>query len=788
MSDDSSSEDDLSSLITEQHKYFGNVKNTSKLQILNSRNAVTNRVDVVSPLSNRTAAALDTFHGTILSWSLQYVKQSQATLPEVPTSFSSPSHYIAVYSCFVLEECRMVLKKGIGQQRDSWRSRTKTKLLEVQRVDDFIYLHFDINNGSDGFEQGDIVLISPSKSPESNDGGLCHFACVHQSQPTVIFKTASAYQQEFSSTSSYFLLKVDTVIPSTREFKAVHSIGQLRLAPFILDPPAAVDNQQGLLSHFSPRGIPSSLRERLDVLFNESQRAAIEGCASNKGFSLVQGPPGTGKTSTIVGILSTLFYPRCPEDPRGFKKPHVLVCAPSHAAVDELARRITSELPRILQDSFSVPSLIRVGPTELISPSIHAVTLDQITAARLSRMDRRPQGESDMQRLRVSILNDADIVCCTLSGSGMDMFQQLSHGFDVVVIDESAQAVELSCIIPLAYNASHCILVGDPKQLPATVLSTVAVSKSYDRSLFERLQDSGAYPVFLLDIQYRMHPDIRSFPSLMFYDNALRDGKPLSEFSTDKYKFLENCSFGPYIFFDLLLSNESRSASNQTSYRNVQEAQAAVNWVQKLLKNYPAYNFTNAIGILTPYKAQQLELQKQFAAVHDARLRDSVEVNVVDAFQGREKDIIVFSCVRANEGRGVGFLSDVRRMNVALTRARASLVVFGNSDCLNTNPYWNELIDDTKRRGKYVAINRVDFAVDEYSSLGEQKLLTHDETVLEGCQHKARKLQPLKRQRSNSLIHLSPASACVKVSRLRSLSESEQQQQQKRSKVIWELE
>ncbi|KAI9032126.1 AAA domain-containing protein [Hyaloraphidium curvatum] len=256
---------------------------------------------------------------------------------------------------------------------------------------------------------------------------------------------------------------------------------------------------------------------------------------------------------------------------------------------------------------------------------------------------------------RVRILEEADAVLCTLSASGQDMFPQLSQAFQTVIIDEAAQAVELSALIPLKYGAVRCVLVGDPQQLPPTVLSRHAIDLSYEQSLFERLRSAGHYS-HLLSIQYRMHPDISVFPSTFFYESRLQDGPGLS-LSTRRewHEWL-----GPYVFFCV----EGREASSGHSLYNAREADAAVALVDSLLNRYLRLNFSSRIGIVSPYKKQVGEIKRRLRERYGKDVLNYLDVNSVDGFQGQEKDIIIFSCVRAGSDRGIGFLKDLRRLNV----------------------------------------------------------------------------------------------------------------------------
>lgn len=306
---------------------------------------------------------------------------------------------------------------------------------------------------------------------------------------------------------------------------------------------------------------------------------------------------------------------------------------------------------------------------------------------------------ADLERKRVqqAILNEAHIICGTLSGSGHDMFQKLDIEFETVIVDEAAQCVEMEVLIPLKYGCAKCILVGDPKQLPPTVFSKLAAKYSYEQSLFVRMQGNRPQDVHLLDTQYRMHPEISLFPSKSFYDGKLLDGPDMAKLRVAPWH--TEALLGPYRFFDV--QGQHSAAPKGHSLINVAEIDVALQLVEKLTASVPTYNFKGKIGIITPYKSQLRELKERFSRHYGKSVLDSIDFNTTDAFQGRESEVIIFSCVRAAPSGGVGFLSDVRRMNVGLTRAKSSLFVLGNSESLMRGEFWKKMIDDAKARDRH---------------------------------------------------------------------------------------
>ena len=327
--------------------------------------------------------------------------------------------------------------------------------------------------------------------------------------------------------------------------------------------------------------------------------------------------------------------------------------------------------------------------------------------------------EINRRRVQQEILNGAHVICATLSGSGHEMFQNLSIEFETVVIDEAAQSIELSALIPLKYGCSKCIMVGDPKQLPPTVLSREAARFQYEQSLFVRMQTNHPSDVHLLDTQYRMHPEISLFPSKTFYDGKLLDGANMAQLRRQPW---HTCRIlGPYRFFDV--QGTQQSALRGHSLINFAEIEVALRLFGRLVSDYNGYDFKQKVGIITPYKSQLRELRARFAREYGDAIFSTIEFNTTDAFQGRESEIIIFSCVRASSTKGIGFLADIRRMNVGLTRAKSSLWVLGNSQSLVRGEFWARLIKDAKSRECYTSGDLLTMLREPLQQLGGESSL-----------------------------------------------------------------
>ena len=330
-----------------------------------------------------------------------------------------------------------------------------------------------------------------------------------------------------------------------------------------------------------------------------------------------------------------------------------------------------------------------------------------------------------VDRLRLSFLNEAHIVFSTLSGAGLALLSStLSHPFSTLLIDEAAQATELSTLVSFRHNLPHVILIGDPKQLPATVFlqKETRDRQAIERSLFQRLQSAG-HPVLPLLTQYRMHSEVRSFPSRFFYDNALMDGANVTSGSYQR-PYHAHPLLRPFVWLDVRAREYERLGEADDlrqlkerfvmerggrSSGNVVEAAFVVRLVERVLSLYGVDIAASGIGVITFYQQQKRLIEQMLAAQLPAGTL--VEVSTVDGFQGREKDVIIVSCVRQGKGgggsaskggraRSIGFVSDVRRMNVALTRGKYGMWVVGDVEVLSGgSEEWAALAADARRRG-----------------------------------------------------------------------------------------
>lgn len=424
---------------------------------------------------------------------------------------------------------------------------------------------------------------------------------------------------------------------------------------------------------------------------NESQIQAVA-AVLQRPMSLIQGPPGTGKTVTSATLVYHLTKQNMGQ---------VLVTAPSNVAVDQLTEKIAATGLRVVRLA-SKTREATVGSVDHLC--LHVMTplaagdeynkLHRLKTEVGELTDRDQRKYRTLQtRTEKEILQAADVICCTCVGAGDPRLKNFR--FRQVVIDEATQAIEAEALIPLSMGAKQVVFVGDHCQLGPVVMCKAAAKAGLTQSMFERLVLIGLRPI-RLQVQYRMHPILSEFPSNMFYEGSLQNGVTESDRQlrhmpgyTGKDEFPWPVKNKPMFFWGVAGMEEISSSG--TSYLNRTEASYVEKMVTHLLKMGVD---SSQIGVITPYDGQRKYVQEHMRRSGSlaASVYEAIEVNSVDAFQGREKEIMLVSCVRSSETQGIGFLSDPRRLNVALTRARVGLVVLGNPRVLSKNPLWAALL------------------------------------------------------------------------------------------------
>ncbi|PRD24814.1 UNVERIFIED_CONTAM: Regulator of nonsense transcripts 1 [Trichonephila clavipes] len=426
-----------------------------------------------------------------------------------------------------------------------------------------------------------------------------------------------------------------------------------------------------LPKHFSAPNLPE---------LNRSQVFAVKH-AMQRPLSLIQGPPGTGKTVTSATIVYHLV--------RQSNGP-VLVCAPSNIAVDQLTEKIHRTGLKVVRLCAKSREAIS-SPVSFLALHNQIRNLEGHSELHKLQQLKDETGElssADEKRYRTlkkacerELLEAADVICCTCVGAGDPRLQKFK--FYSILIDESMQATEPECMVPVVLGAKQLILVGDHCQLGPVVMCKKAARAGLSQSLFERLVVLGIRPL-RLEVQYRMHPQLSKFPSNFFYEGSLQNGV-YAERKMKGVDFPWPQPDKPMFFY--ACQGQEEIAGSGTSYLNRTEASLVERLTTRFLKCSVK---PEQIGIITPYEGQRAYLVQymQYNGSLHAKLYQDIEVASVDAFQGREKDLIIMSCVRSNEHQGIGFLNDPRRLNVALTRARYGIIIVGNPKVLSKGSHF----------------------------------------------------------------------------------------------------
>ena len=432
---------------------------------------------------------------------------------------------------------------------------------------------------------------------------------------------------------------------------------------------------------------------------NAQQQEAVNKILSANDLAIVHGPPGTGKTTTLVQAIKALTQQ---------ERAQILVVAPSNAAVDLISEKLTDEGLNI----------VRIGNPVRVSEKLLSITLDNRMASHASMKEikrlkkqasefrdlahkyKRNFGRDEREQRKAlfaearsinkqveqteqyivdDVLSRAQVITATLVGSNHYTVQQ--RRYHTVVIDEAGQAIEPACWIPIL-KAQKVVLAGDHCQLPPTIKSTEAAQQGLSKTLMEKCVALYPEAVVLLQEQYRMNEQIMGYPSAVFYQNKLQAHPSVAH----RVLFQDDA---PLLFIDTAGCGFEEKWEG-VSISNPEEAAFLLKHLATLTSKLDESNFPT-IAVISPYKEQVETLKDQF--LHSPLFKyPNISVNTIDSFQGQERDVVYISMTRSNAEGIIGFLSDVRRMNVAMTRARKKLVVIGDSATLSQFPFYADFI------------------------------------------------------------------------------------------------
>ena len=434
---------------------------------------------------------------------------------------------------------------------------------------------------------------------------------------------------------------------------------------------------------------------------NPAQEAAVNKVLHAKDVAIVHGPPGTGKTTTLVEAIYETLH----------RESQVLVCAQSNMAVDWISEKLVDRGVSVLRIgnpsrvndkmlSFTYERRFESHPDyphlwgirrvirELYSRNRKGAERENIRQKINSLKDRATELEI---RINESLFSEARVIACTLASSANRLL--MGQKFGTLFIDEAAQALEAACWIPIA-KADRVIFAGDHCQLPPTVKCYEALRGGLGETLMQAVVRNKPGVVSLLTLQYRMNDEIMRFSSEWFYGGVLR--------SAPEVKYRSILDFDTPIEW---MNTEGMDCNEEfvgESYGRINkpEAELCIGQLKRYITRIGRERFLSEridVGIISPYKAQvqylrQLMKRDSFFKPY----RQLITVNTVDGFQGQERDVILISLVRANEEGQIGFLNDLRRMNVAITRARMKLIILGDASTLTRHAFYRKLYDYIK--------------------------------------------------------------------------------------------
>ncbi len=446
-------------------------------------------------------------------------------------------------------------------------------------------------------------------------------------------------------------------------------------------------------------------------ILNDSQNSALKLISSAKDLALVHGPPGTGKTTTLVEAIKDTVS----------QEKQVLVSAASNAAVDLLAEKLTQQGIRVL----------RIGHPARVTEEVIETTIDARLAehndakllkdlrkkaeefSKMGHKYKRNFGRAEREQRKMLLsearnlrddarmledhmihdeLNKAEVIACTLIGANNQYLA--NRTFKTLFIDEASQAMEPASWIPIM-KCQKVVMAGDHWQLPPTVKSLDAAKQGLDQTLFEKSIKKWDADV-MLNVQYRMHDQIMAFSNDHFYKNELQSGEIITQrkqLINEPIAFIDTAGCG----FD-----EKQNPETLSTY-NVEEGHFLWKQMTRVMEEIQITDKEHlSIGVIAPYKAQTEVLRNQLESIDlPHTIKENISINSVDAFQGQERDIMVISLTRSNLNGEIGFLANVRRMNVAMTRARHLLVMIGDSATLSSNKFFDSLIQNLQARGFY---------------------------------------------------------------------------------------
>jgi len=444
---------------------------------------------------------------------------------------------------------------------------------------------------------------------------------------------------------------------------------------------------------------------------NSTQEEAVNKVLRAKDVAVVHGPPGTGKTTTLEEAICETLQ----------RENQVLVCAQSNTALDWIAEKLVDRGISVLRIgnptrvndkmlSFTYERRFEAHPDYPELWSIRKAIRDMQRSMRRKNQDERETIRNRMSRLRfratelelaidASLFDQARVVASTLIGASNRVLE--SHRFTSLFIDEAAQALEAACWVAIN-KADRVVFAGDHFQLPPTIKCLEAAKGGLSETLMQKVATRKPLAVSLLKIQYRMHDDIMGFPSAWFYNDELIAAAEVKNRGILAYDT-------PLVWINTDDSDSSEAQlEGSLSKINKTEANVLIETLHEYIEKIGKERILDEkidFGLISPYKAQIQYIRSLIKKDgYFKPFKKLITVHTVDGFQGQERDVIVISLVRSNNEGQIGFLQDLRRMNVAITRARMKLIILGNASTLTKHSFYKQLFDYIKKKGKIISV------------------------------------------------------------------------------------
>ncbi|XP_060519911.1 uncharacterized protein LOC132698076 isoform X2 [Cylas formicarius] len=650
----------------------------------------------------------------------------------IPLVFTDIQHYIDIFTPFILLESWQYLYNRFRESKDSQEIRAvkivhhrihdnilyidascyiteeEAKTNSTFKPEHFVLLELELKRGQTRYKSLKFGFIQKSKRTPINDNDFISESMGH------LCKGIPHTHLEFTVITMHlpgkrlygkgFIMK--PIANISCYLKQITNVKRLAYSPLrdrILNP--KIDDYRINVTH-KDLAMPLKLNQKQKEIVLE---AASLCTGQSPGIFCITGPPGTGKSTVIASlVLQILFSNR-----KNGVAPQILLVAPSNTAVDCLVSKLVEKkhnLPKDWENLRNHIKFVRFGPEGSINPTVKGYSVQNLAVkymlsqcwnqqqdVRENMNDievcRRVYGNRYSVELRKSedmILRQCNVVCTTLNscvnGKLIDSVNRQFLNFSCCIIDEATQCHEVESLMPLTLGINKLVLVGDPKQLAATVTNMEAAALNYGQSFFSRVANvfgiaDPRSPIKMLTDQYRMHPEICSFPNRAFYGGKL--------ISVPNHSNKLPSDIRPYLVFNIA----TEKSNDISDYINLDE----VHFIKMLLSTL--LNRLNkdkqfSIGVISPYNAQKDIINRN---LYDLSINANIKltVNTVDSFQGMENDIIIISCVRNSTN---SFVQNLNRLNVALTRARHALYVIGNYTLFKECRILYDLREDAKKR------------------------------------------------------------------------------------------